>query len=179
MSRVGKVPVIIPKGVKVAIEERQIRAEGPKGKLAICIPMDVKVENKENKLVVNRLSDSKQARANFGTIRVLLANMMIGVTEGHKKNLEIQGVGFRAQLEGKKLILNLGLSHPVDFLIPEGVSVKTKKPTEIEIEGIDKALVGNVASKLRQLKPAEPYKGKGIRYLGEIIRRKQGKSVTK
>lgn len=179
MSRIGKNPVSLPKGVKVNMDNSLVHVEGPKGKLSVRIPPGIKVETKEDKVFVNRLSDSRQDRANHGTIRILLQNMMVGVTQGHKKNLEIQGVGFRVQIQGKNLILSMGFSHPVEFPIPEGVSLKEKTQTEIEVEGIDKALVGDVAARIRKIKPAEPYKGKGIRYAGEFVRRKQGKTVTK
>ncbi len=179
MSRIGKIPVVIPKGVKSNISDHLVHLEGPKGKLDFPLPLGVKVEGKEDKLIVSRLSDSKQHRANQGTTRAILANMVVGVTQGHKANLEIQGVGFRAQVQGKMLTLNLGFSHPVEFPIPEGVSVKAAKPTEIEIEGVNNALVGEVAANIRRIKPPEPYKGKGVRYQGEAVRRKQGKAVTK
>ena len=179
MSRIGKIPLSIPKGVKVAQKEGLINLEGPKGKLSFSIPSGITVEIKEEKIIVSRVSDKKQDRANQGTVRAILNNILVGVTHGHKKNLEIQGVGFRAQVQGQKLTLNLGFSHPIDFSIPDGVKVKAPKPTDIEIEGVDNALVGEVAANIRRLKPPEPYKGKGIRYLGEFVRKKQGKSVTK
>ena len=179
MSRIGKIPVNIPKGVKVSIVDSEVRMEGPKGKLNLRIPRDVSVETKEEKLMVNRAFDTKQNRSDHGTTRALLVNAMTGVTQGHKRVLEIQGVGFRAQAQGNKLTLNLGFSHPTDFLVPAGVAVKTPSPTNIELEGVDGALVGEVAAKIRRIKPPEPYKGKGIRYAGEVVRRKQGKAVTK
>lgn len=179
MSRIGKIPVTIPKEAKVAIEKDSVLLEGPKGKISLKIPSGISCENKDGKIFVNRISDSKQDKANHGTVRAHLVNMLAGVTQGHKKNLEIQGVGFRAQVEGQKMLLNLGFSHSIEYMLPQGVKVKTAKPTEIEIEGADKALVGQVAAKIRKFKPPEPYKGKGIRYLGELVRRKQGKQVTK
>lgn len=179
MSRLGKIPINIPKGVKVTVGNSQVVIEGPRGKLVQPLPLGVSIENKEERVFVKREIDSKQHRANQGTIRALVSNMITGVTEGHKESLEIQGVGFRAQIQGQKLTLNLGFSHPVEYNIPEGVKVKTAKPTEIEIEGIDKALVGETAANIRHIKPPEPYKGKGVRYVGEFVRRKQGKQVTK
>ena len=179
MSRIGKIPVKIPKEVKVAIDTGSVQVNGPKGKLSLPLPAGIKVEQKDDLLLVNRLSDTKQGRANHGTIRAILVNMMTGVTQGHKKELEIQGVGFRAQIQGQKLGITLGFSHPVELTIPAGVKVSTPKPTEVIIEGTDNALVGEVAANIRDLKPPEPYKGKGIRYVGEVVRRKQGKSVTK
>ncbi|MFA5060418.1 MAG: 50S ribosomal protein L6 [Candidatus Omnitrophota bacterium] len=179
MSRLGKIAVSIPKGAKISVNNAQALVEGPKGKLTLSIPSGISVEQKEDKLFVHRSNDEKQIKAHHGTVRSHLANMVLGVTQGYKRNLEIQGVGFRAQAQGQKLSLNLGFSHPVDYNVPAGVIVKTPKPTEIEIEGIDKALVGEVAAKIREIKPPEPYKGKGIRYSGEAVRRKQGKKVTK
>ena len=179
MSRIGKIPISIPKGVKITIANNSAHVEGPKGKMDFQFPSGVTVESKGEVLSVNRLSDAKQDRANQGTVRALLANMIAGVTEGHKKTLEIQGVGFKAQSQGKKLALSMGFSHPVDFSIPDGVTIKTPTPTEIQIEGLDSALVGEVAANIRRIKPPEPYKGKGIRYAGEQVRRKQGKAVTK
>ena len=179
MSRKGRKPVEIPKEAKITIETNAIRVEGPKGKLSLSVPSSIKVEQKEGKLFINRLAEDKQSRANHGTIQAILVNMVIGVVKGHRKDLDIQGVGFRAQVQGQKLILNAGFSHQVEYDIPVGVKVAAAKPTEISIEGCDSALVGQVASQIRFLKPPEPYKGKGIRYSGEAVRRKQGKSVTK
>ena len=179
MSRIGKIPVIVPRDAKVAIDKGGVRVEGPKGKLSLNLPLGISLEQKDGKILVSRNSDSKQNRANQGTIRALIVNMVEGVTKGHKKELEIQGVGFRAAVAGTKLTLNLGFSHPIEFVIPSGVKVVAPKPTEIVIEGIDNALVGYVAANIRGYKVQEPYKGKGIRYVGELVRRKQGKSVTK
>ena len=179
MSRIAKIPVQIPDKVKVTLEVHNVHMEGPKGKLDLKVPTGIKVEQKENKLLVNRTSNEKQARANHGTMRANLANMIEGLMNGHKKELEIQGIGFRAQLQGKKIVFSLGFSHPVEFSIPAGVKVLAPKPTEIVVEGIDSALVGYVAANIRGFKIPEPYKGKGIRYVGELVRRKQGKSVTK
>jgi len=139
----------------------------------------MQVEHKNDQLVINRLSDAKQNRANHGTMRANLANMITGLTQGHKKELEIQGIGFRAQLQGDKITFNLGFSHPVEFFVPKDVQVTVPTPTSIVVEGADNISVGQVASTIRGLKPVEPYKGKGIRYVGEVVRRKQGKSVTK
>ena len=179
MSRIGKIPCALPGEVKMAVQDGTLKIEGPKGKLSFNLPSGISVEQKDGKIYVNRLSHSQQARANHGTVRAILGNMIDGVTRGHKKELEIQGVGFKAQIQGQKLTLNLGFSHPIEFAIPAGVKVSTPKPTEIIIEGTDCALVGDISAKIRMLKPPEPYKGKGIRYLGEAVRRKQGKSVTK
>lgn len=179
MSRIGKIPVTIPQDVKVQLNGAIVDVEGKKGKLSFTVPSGIEVKNNDGKLEVLRLSESKQARANHGTVRAILGNMITGVSQGHKKELEIQGVGFRAQLQGQKIVFNLGLSHPVEFESPEGVTLQVPTQTSITVEGIDKTLVGQVAAKIRDIKPPEPYKGKGIRYVGEYVRRKQGKSVTK
>lgn len=179
MSRIGKIPVAVPKEAKVSVEPSRVHIEGPKGKLDLALPEGIKVELKDGHLVVTRLSDTKQAKSTHGTIRARLVNMMEGVTKGHKKDLEIQGLGFRAQLQGKKIMFNLGLSHPVEFEVPNTVKVAVPTQTSITIEGADNVAVGQVAAKIRAIKPVEPYKGKGIRYVGEFVRRKQGKSVTK
>lgn len=179
MSRIGKIPVKVPKEVKVVIEKESVLINGPKGKLSMKLPLWIKVAQKDDHLFVTRETDTKQNRANQGTIRAHLVNMVTGVTSGHKRDLEIQGVGFRAAVQGQKLTLNLGFSHQVEYEIPAGVKVTTPKPTELAIEGTDIAMVGEVAANIRDKKLPEPYKGKGIRYQGEAVRRKQGKSVTK
>jgi len=179
MSRLAKTPVELPKNVKISFDKVAVNVEGPKGKLSMTLPADVALENKDSKIFVNRISDSKQARANHGTTKRLIENMCVGVTNGHKRDLEIQGVGFRAAVQGNKLVLNVGFSHPVEYEFPKDVKVTAGKPTEISVEGVDKTLVGMVAAKIRGFKPPEPYKGKGIRYAGEIVKRKQGKQVTK
>lgn len=179
MSRVGKNPISVPKDVKVNIDAANVNIEGAKGKLALHIPNGINVELKDDRLTVTRLSNAKQNRANHGTIRARLANMVIGVTEGHKKELEIQGIGFRAQLQGQKLTMILGFSHPVEYEVPDFVKATVTKQTSIMIEGPDNVLVGQIAAKIRDMKRVEPYKGKGIRYVGENVRRKQGKSATK
>lgn len=179
MSRIGKIPINLPKDVKVFVEKGTVRLEGAKGKLSLQIPQGITVENKDNKIFLGRTRNDKQSRADHGTTRARLWNMLVGVTKGHAKELEVQGLGFRVQVQGKNLVANLGLSHPIEFPIPEGVKISAPKPTEIKVEGIDKILVGQVASDIRDLKRAEPYKGKGIKYVGEVIRRKQGKAVTK
>lgn len=179
MSRVGKAPIEVPSEVKINRDGSTIRVEGSKGKLDLAIPHGIDVDFSDQKLTVTRQSDVKQNRANHGTIRARLSNMIVGVTKGHKRDLEIQGIGFRAQLQGKKIVFNLGLSHPVEFEVPDDVKATVPSQTAITIEGPDNERVGQIAAKIRALKPAEPYKGKGLRYVGEVIRRKQGKSVTK
>ena len=179
MSRIGKIPVAVPKEVKIILDASKVHVEGPKGKLELNIPSGIKVELKDGQLLVTRQSDIKQMKATHGTIRAHLVNMVTGVTKGHKKDLEIQGLGFRAQLQGKKIVFSLGLSHPVEFEVPDTVKVAVPTQTSIMIEGPDNMAVGQVAASIRAIKPVEPYKGKGIRYVGEFVRRKQGKSVTK
>lgn len=179
MSRIGKIPISVSKDVKIAISNGVVTVEGKNGKLTLDVPQGIKVVQEEEKIVVSRLSDAKQNRSDHGTVWANLQNMIIGVTKGHKKELEIQGVGFRAQLQGKKIVFNLGFSHPVEFESPEGVTLTVPNQTSIVVEGIDKASVGQIAAKIRGIKPPEPYKGKGIRYVGEHVRRKQGKSVSK
>ncbi len=179
MSRKGKIPVGVPKEVKVNVESSKVSLEGPKGKLHISLPRGIKVEFKDAQLIINRASDLKQDRANHGTIRARLATMIEGVTNGHKRNLEIQGVGLRAQMNGNKVTFNLGFSHPIEYEAPSEVKVALPTQTQITVEGPDAQLVGMVAAKIRNFKPVEPYKGKGIRFVGEIVKRKQGKSVTK
>jgi len=179
MSRIGKIPIPLPKNVKLAREDGAIRLEGPKGKLTLRLPQTIELEEKEGQILLTRLAESKQARSDHGTTHAHLRNMIAGVTEGHKRELEIQGVGFRAQLQGNKLAINLGFSHPVEYEIPKDIKVEVPKPTSITLEGMDKAMVGQTAARIRGLKPPEPYKGKGIRYVNEYVKRKQGKSVIK
>ena len=179
MSRIGKIPLDIPKSVKVAINGQSVSVEGPKGKLAYQFPSGVAVEQKDAKVLITRKNNSKQNSADHGTTRAILRNMMHGVSEGHRKDLEVQGVGFRVAVQGDKLVMNLGFSHQVEYVIPKSVKVTSAKPTEISIEGVDRQVVGQVAAQIRANKPPEPYKGKGIRYVGEVVKRKQGKSVTK
>jgi len=179
MSRIAKTPVVLPKNVKVSFDAATINVEGPKGKLSMTLPAHIVLEHKGEELFVNRTGDTKQARSNHGTTKRLIVNMCAGVTNGHRRDLEIQGVGFRAAVQGNKLVMNLGYSHPIEYEFPKEVKVTSAKPTEISIEGVDKALVGLVAAQIRDFKRPEPYKGKGIRYAGEIVKRKQGKQVTK
>ena len=179
MSRIGKQPVVITKGVKIAVSGNTVNAEGPKGKLSMTLPGGVKAEVQEDKVVVSRLNDEKQNKSMHGTARALISNMIQGVSEGFKKELEIVGVGYKAQMKGKDLVLSIGFSHPVEFKVPEGLKVTASKPTRIEIEGIDKQLLGQFAADIRRVYPPEPYKGKGIRYAGEEVRKKLGKALAK
>jgi len=178
MSRVGKKPVDMPQGVKAKTEAGSIQVEGPKGKLGLTIPDGITVEIKDNKICVNRASEIKDHRMKHGLIRALINNMVIGVTEGFSKELEIIGVGFKAELSGKKLILNLGFSHPIEYAIPEGIAIEAPKPTQLVVKGIDKQAVGEVAAEIRDFHKPEPYKGKGVRYVGEYVRKKAGKTVA-
>ncbi|KPK39724.1 MAG: 50S ribosomal protein L6 [Omnitrophica WOR_2 bacterium SM23_29] len=177
MSRVGKKPIQIPKDVKVNINESTITVEGPRGKLSYELRPDIKVEIKDEQILVMRNSNVKEAMTLHGLTRSLINNMVIGVTLGYQKELEIVGVGFRAQVSEKKLVLQLGLSHPVEFHIPEGIVIETPKPTQIIVKGIDKQKVGEITAEIRAVYPPEPYKGKGIRYVGEYVRKKVGKAV--
>ena len=178
MSRIGKKPVAIPGGVKAAVSANTISIEGPKGKLSYSFNPDFKVEVKDNAVIVTRPSDEKQDKATHGLIRSLVNNMIIGVTQGYKKELEITGVGFKAAVQGKVLNLQLSYSHPINFNIPDGIMVETPKPNLVTIKGIDKAKVGEVAAEIRDFYRPEPYKGKGIKYAGEHVRRKAGKAVA-
>jgi large subunit ribosomal protein L6 len=181
MSRIGKMPVSIPSGVSVTVAKHFVQVKGPKGELSLTHHELVKVSLKEAFVVVERVDDSKLSRSLHGLTRTLISNMIEGVTKGFEKRLEIHGVGYRAQVVGSKLSLTLGFSHPVDLDIPEGVTIKMddKNKNEVIITGIDKHLVGQVSANIRLLKKPEPYKGKGIRYKGEHVRRKAGKAAKK
>ncbi len=176
MSRIGKKPISVPKEVKVDIKDRQVFIEGPKGKLDRVFSDRLSVEFKEGQIFVNRSADTKLDRSLHGLTRALIANMIKGVTEGYAKELEIIGVGFKAAVQGDSLVMNLGFSHPVNVPLPKGIKVEAPKPTQLVIRGIDKELVGKVASEIRAICPPEPYKGKGIRYLGEYVKKKVGKA---
>ncbi|MCM8797739.1 MAG: 50S ribosomal protein L6 [Candidatus Omnitrophica bacterium] len=176
MSRIGKKPINIPDGVKVEVKDHAVYVEGPKGKLHQNFSERIKVEIKDNYVIVSRLNNTKVDRSLHGLYRALINNMIKGVTVGYKKELEIIGVGFKASVQGNLLNLQLSFSHPVNFLIPEGIKIETPKPTQLVISGIDKEKVGKVASEIRAIYPPEPYKGKGIRYLGEYVKKKVGKA---
>jgi large subunit ribosomal protein L6 len=177
MSRIGKIPVEIPAGVKVSRDHSVIRVEGPKGKLSLEVPGGVDVILGDRVVEVTRPSDGRIERSLHGLVRTLVANMVRGVSIGFEKSLEISGVGYRAEVGGSTLKLIIGFSAPVEYPIPEGVHIKVDKLVNILVSGIDKQMVGRVAAEIRSLKKPEPYKGKGIKYLGEKIRRKVGKSV--
>jgi large subunit ribosomal protein L6 len=178
MSRVGKMPIPIPSGVKVNIAGKEITVAGPKGSLKENIHPSIQVEMEQDQLLVKRPSESKFHKSLHGLTRSLIANMVTGVTSEYQKSLEIQGVGYKAELKGKRLNLVLGLSHSILFTPPEGVKIEMDGPSKIKISGIDKQLVGQVAAKIRSFRPPEPYKGKGIRYAGEVVRKKAGKTAT-
>ena len=176
MSRIGKKPVPIPSGVEVKLDGDTVAVKGPKGQLETAILGDlVEVSVEDNEVKVTPRNQTKQARSAWGLTRSLINNMVIGVTEGFQKKLEIVGVGYRAQLQGRNLKLNLGFSHDVIYEVPEGIEVQVPQPTEIIVSGIDKQKVGQVAAEIRAWRPPEPYKGKGVRYAGEYIFRKEGK----
>jgi large subunit ribosomal protein L6 len=176
MSRIGKKAVSIPKDVKVEIKERAVFAEGQKGKLNLTLPVGINLEIKDGLLFVKRQRDTKSDRALHGLYRALIVNMIKGVSEGYVKEMEIIGVGFKAQVQGNKLTMNLGFSHPVYYNAPDGIKIETPKPTQVVVRGIDKEKVGEVASEIRAIYPPEPYKGKGIRYAGEFVKKKIGKA---
>jgi large subunit ribosomal protein L6 len=175
MSRIGKQPIPVPAGVEVSIEPDLVRVKGPKGELQERVVREIVVEQEEGQLLVKRPTDRGEHRALHGLTRSLVANMVQGVTEGFEKRLEIQGVGYRAQLQGKKLVMSLGYSHPVEIQAPDGIDFEVPQPTQIVVRGISKQLVGEVAANIRKRRPPEPYKGKGIRYEGEYVARKVGK----
>jgi large subunit ribosomal protein L6 len=175
MSRIGKRPVAIPAGVTATIEAGLLSVKGPKGTLSIPLADEVSYAIADNAVSVQPVNDSKRARSFWGMQRTLVQNLMVGVTDGFTKTLEITGVGYRANMQGKNLKLQLGYSHDVDFAIPEGITIATPDQTTVHISGIDKQLVGQVAAEIRRWRKPEPYKGKGIKYRGEFIFRKEGK----
>lgn len=178
MSRVGRKPIPISEKIKVTLKNRNVSVEGPKGKLDLELPPRVNVIIESKQIVVEKPGNDRQSRALFGLTRSLIANHVKGVQDGYVKELDIEGVGFRAAVSTKSVELSLGFSHPVVFPIPEGIQIKVDKQTHVTVTGIDKHLVGQTAANIRALYEAEPYKGKGIRYTGERVRRKQGKKVT-
>lgn len=176
MSRIGRMPIPIPKEVSVSYDLSKIDIKGPKGQLTHLLPAGISVSVEDGKIFVRRVNDERNLKALHGLTRSIIANMVTGVTQGFEKRLEIVGVGFRADVQSNTLRLTLGFSHPVIFPIPEGIKIEVDRQTQITVKGIDKQLVGIVAAKLRSIKPPEPYKGKGIRYVGEKIRKKVGKA---
>lgn len=179
MSRIGKAPVVLDSGVQASVANGVITVKGPKTSLKIEMLPEVRAVVEGNKVVLTRSSETKQAKSLHGLYRALLQNAVIGVTKGFTRGLELHGVGYRASVSGKKLELSLGFSHPVIFDIPEGIEIKVEKQTAISVIGANKDLVGQVASKIRDFRPPEPYLGKGVRFAGEVIRRKAGKSAGK
>lgn len=178
MSRIGKKLIAIPDKVKVECKDSVVHVEGPKGKLARVVPQRLSIQIQDGTVLVKRASDIKTDKSLHGMMRTLIANMIKGVTDGYSKDLEIIGVGYRAQIQGKNLVMQLGFSHPVTFPIPEGVTITTPKQTQIVVAGMDKEKVGLVASVIRDIFPPEPYKGTGIRYVGEYVRKKVGKAAA-
>ncbi|ODR98628.1 50S ribosomal protein L6 [Methyloceanibacter methanicus] len=175
MSRIGKKPVSLPGGVTASVDGQEIKVKGPKGELSHVLVDQVIAKMGDDGIEIGMVEDTKDARAMWGMSRTLVANLVTGVTEGFSKTLEINGVGYRAAMKGQTLQLQLGFSHDVDFEIPKGIEVQCPKPTEIVVSGIDKQQVGQVAAEIRRYRPPEPYKGKGVKYAGEYIFRKEGK----
>ena len=176
MSRIGKMPIEVPSGVEVTVEGTLATVKGPMGTLAETIPTSISVRQEGNQLLVERPDDEREHRALHGLVRSLVANMVEGVTNGFRKELEIHGVGYRVQVQGKDLVFSLGYSHPVPVQAPDGITFEVPSPTRVVVKGIDKQRVGQVAAEIRGLRKPDPYKGKGVRYAGEVIRRKAGKT---
>lgn len=179
MSRIGKLPIEIPKGVKISFTDSVLSVQGPNGSLTRQIMSVVSLDIRDVAIEVTRCDDSTAARAAHGLTRTLINNMVVGVTKGFQRDLEINGVGYRAEVKGKELVLALGYSHPVNFLIPDGISIDVEKMTKLAVKGFDKELVGQTAAKIRSFRSPEPYKGKGIKYADETILRKAGKTGKK
>jgi large subunit ribosomal protein L6 len=179
MSRIGRRIIEIPQKVTVTLDGQHVAVKGPKGELSRTLPAGVLLEHEGNTLVVKRRDESRMARERHGLSRTLVANMVEGVSQGFQRRLEIQGVGYRAQVQGRNLVLNMGYSHPVQIEAPEGIQFAVENNTNVLVSGIDKEVVGNISAKIRSVRPPEPYKGKGIRYAGEFVRRKVGKTGKK
>lgn len=179
MSRIGKMPVTVPEKITVTLTHNQITIKGPKGQLSKLLPNSIKVEHEKDTLKVGPANDSIKSQQIYGLYRRLIANMVLGVTEGFQRKLSLQGVGYRSQVQEKKLILSVGFSHQVEILAPEGILITVDGNTNVTVTGIDKELVGQVAANIRSVRPPEPYKGKGIRYEGEYVRQKVGKAGKK
>ena len=175
MSRIGRKPIPVPDGVTVSVAPGRVTVNGPKGELKQDVSTRMEIVDEDGTLTVKRATDRGPDRALHGLTRSLIANMVVGVTDGYVKELEIQGVGYRAKLQGKSLELTVGFSHPVSIPAPDGIEFEVPQPTQVIVRGIDKQLVGEIASRIRRVRPPEPYKGKGIRYAGEHVRRKVGK----
>ena len=177
MSRIGKLPIEVPSGVEVTVEGTLATVKGPKGTLSQTIPTSISVRQEGNQLLVERPDDEREHRSLHGLVRSLMANMVEGVTKGFEKQLEIQGVGYRVQAQGSDLVFNLGYSHQIPVKAPEGITFEVASPTRFSVKGIDKQQVGQVAADIRRLRKPDPYKGKGVRYAGEVVRRKAGKTA--
>jgi large subunit ribosomal protein L6 len=175
MSRIGKSPIVLPAGVTVAVDGQTVDVKGPKGELSWTVSDDVAVIHQDGMLTFAPRDDSSRARAMWGLSRTLVNNMVVGVTAGYEKTLELVGVGYRATMKGQMLSMQLGFSHEVDIAAPKGISFQVPRPVEIRISGIDKQQVGEMAARIRKVRPPEPYKGKGVRFAGERVRRKEGK----
>ena len=175
MSRIGKKVIAVPSGVTVTLDGQHVAVKGPKGQLAYTAPEEIRVAQADGQLSFTPTSDSLRAGAMWGLTRTLVGNMVEGVTKGYEETLELVGVGYRAAMKGKTLSLQLGFSHDIDMPPPDGIAFASSKPTEIKISGVDKQMVGEVAARIRRIRPPEPYKGKGVRYAGEKVRRKEGK----
>ncbi len=178
MSRIGKQPILIPAGVTVEVAGNTVTVKGPKGESAYTVPACIAVNVEDNTVVVSRTDESRHSAAMYGTIRSIINNMVFGVNTGYKKTLLIEGVGYKAQMKGMDVILSLGYSHDITYNIPEGIKIDVQGGTTVTIEGIDKQMVGQVAASIRDYSPVEPYKGKGVRYSDEQVRRKEGKAVA-
>jgi len=178
LSKIGKIPIDVPQGIKVTLKDREIEIEGPKGKLSRKIPSVFKMSLNQGKLSIISLDKSRETKALHGLTRALVANMVKGVSQGFSKDLIIQGVGYKAEVKGKNLVISLGYAHQINYLIPGGIDIVVEKGTKITVKGIDKELVGRVASQLRSFRVPDPYKEKGIKYVGEYIQRKVGKAAA-
>lgn len=178
MSRIGKQPVTLPAGISARVADGVVTLKGTKGELSLKVPETVTVAQEGSVLNVTRKGDDKQSRADHGTIRALLQNMLVGIKDGYSRELEIQGVGFKASIAGKQLTMSVGYSHPVEYTVPDGITVTVTDGVKLKVSGIDKQLVGQVSARIRAFRPPEPYKGKGVRYKDERVRRKAGKTVA-
>jgi large subunit ribosomal protein L6 len=178
MSRVGLKPIPVPSGVSVDLRLPTVTVKGPKGTLTQDVPTFCEVKQEGDTICVTRPAESREHRAMHGLTRTLIANMVVGVSEGFSKDLEIVGVGYKAESKGKTVVLTLGFSHPINYAVPEGITVETPEPTKLKVSGIDKQKVGQVAAEIRGFRPPEPYKGKGVKYIDEYIQRKAGKTAV-
>jgi large subunit ribosomal protein L6 len=176
MSRIGKKPIELPKGVKLEVKDGIVSVQGPKGQLERPLLAGMELEMTDGQVLVKRLSDDKRSRSYHGLMRTLVANMVDGVSKGFEKKLEIVGIGYRSELKGTMLVLYLGYSHPIEFPLPEGISAEVEKQTQVTIKGINKELVGQISAKIRDLRKPDPYKGKGVKYANEVLRKKAGKT---